>query len=128
MRGQDGGGGGRVCGLMCSPSAPSAVSSSAFSCLSLCACSLFFWGGEGACGWAFLVLGVGVAACRCRCWLGCGCRGRSVAVALRVPRVCVGPQAYRQIPIADSMYAMLAHPPLILLGPTEQDGPAIVFN
>ena len=41
-----------------------------FLCLSLASLlwhDRFFWGGEGACGWAYLVLGVGVGACRCRC-------------------------------------------------------------
>ena len=87
-----GAGGARVCGFMCSPSAPSAVSSSAFP-LSLSLCMFVFFLGGGACGWTFAVLGVGVGACRCRCWCGCGCRGGWVAVALWVSRVCVGPQA-----------------------------------
>ena len=71
------GGGGRVCGLACLPSALPAVSSSAFPLhlsfrwlVLLCCFFLFFFGGGVA---GVLCVGVGVCWCRRRC--GRGCRG-----------------------------------------------------
>ena len=94
-----GGGGARVCGPACLPSALPAVSSSAFSLLlSFCLLVLlcFFLGG----GWL-----AGVLRFWCRAWVwvcaGAGASvgvgvvgdGGRVAVALWVPCVCAGPQA-----------------------------------
>ena len=99
MRGRVGwGGGARVCGLACLPSAPPVAPSSACPLLLsfrwlvwLCFFFFFFfWGGPAG----VLCLGVGVCRCRRRC--GRGCRGGSssgrVAVVLSVPCVCAGPQ------------------------------------
>ena len=88
------GGGGRVCGLACLPSALPAVSSSAFPLL-LSFCWLvwlwfFFWGGGwlGCCAWVWVCAGAGAG-------VGVGVvgdRGR-LAFVLWVPCVCAGPQA-----------------------------------
>ena len=94
-------GGARVCGPACLPSAPSAVSSSAFSlplsfCLFVLLCLFFFGGGGGVAGqrrfwclaWVWVRAGAGVG-------VGVGVvgdRGR-VAVAPWVPCVRGGPQS-----------------------------------
>ena len=93
-----GGGGLRVCGPACLPSALPAVSSSAFPLLlSFCLLALlcFFFGGGAArvrrfwcCAWVWVCAGAGAGVA-----VGVPGDGGRVAVALWVPCVCAGPQA-----------------------------------
>ena len=99
MRGRVGwGGGARVCGPACLPSALPAVSSSAFPlllsfCLLVLLC-FFFWGGVAGvrrfwcCAWVCVCAGARVGV-----GVGVVGNGGQVAVALWVPCVCASPQA-----------------------------------
>ena len=88
------GGGGRVCGLACLPSALPAVSSSAFPLLLslrwlVLLCFFFEGGGRlGCCAWVLLCAGAGAGV-----GVGVVGDGGRVAVALWVPCVCAGPRA-----------------------------------
>ena len=88
------GGGGRVCGPACLPSALPAVSSSAFPLLPSFRWLVlhFFFLGDwlGCCAWPWVRAGAGAGV-----GLGVVGDGGLVAVALWVPCVCAGPQGFR---------------------------------